>query len=184
MLLGGDEMGRSQNGNNNAYCQDTELSWFDWSLVDKNQDLVSLVGWLAELRRDHPVFRHRRWFVGQVAADPAAADIAWFAPDGTQMTDADWHGDEQAIAVFLNGEGVHTRGPMGEPIVDDSFLMLFSADPGAGSFALPAAEWGSKWRRLLDTRNALPDDDNGPEFASGEEVSIDGRAVVLLRRVD
>jgi glycogen operon protein len=73
---------------------------------------------------------------------------------------------------------------MGEPIVDDSFLMLFSADPGAGSFALPAAEWGSKWRRLLDTRNALPDDDNGPEFASGEEVSIDGRAVVLLRRVD
>jgi glycogen operon protein len=184
MLLGGDEMGRSQNGNNNAYCQDTELSWFDWSLVDKNQDLVSLVGWLAELRRDHPVFRHRRWFVGQVAADPAAADIAWFGPDGKQMTDEDWHGDEQSLAVFLNGEGVHTRGPMGEPIVDDSFLMLFNADPGAGSFVLPAPEWGSRWRRLLDTRNALPDDDNGPEFAPGEELSIDGRAVVLLRRVD
>src|SRR5205823_2518013 len=93
LLLGGDEIGRTQGGNNNAYCQDNEVSWFDWSLAEKNQQLVNFVAWLTELRRDHPVFRHRRWFRGASAgdaipSDPAAVDIAWFSPTGDTMTDA------------------------------------------------------------------------------------------------
>src|SRR4051812_11017851 len=141
MLLGGDEMGRTQHGNNNAYCQDGELSWFDWNLAEKNQDLVNLVSWLAQLRREHPVFRHRRWFVGQMAADPSAADIAWFTPGGVQMSDDDWHGEGRALAVFLNGEGVHTRGSMGEKVIDDSFLMCFNADPEPVEFRVPDEAW-------------------------------------------
>src|SRR5205807_1523214 len=100
-------------GNNNAYCQDSELSWFDWSLVEKNEDLVDLVAWLVALRRDHPVFRHRRWFQAPVGAGVTpSADIAWFSPAGKPMTDEEWEGRGRSLAVFLNGEGVHTRGSM------------------------------------------------------------------------
>jgi len=180
MLLGGDEMSRSQRGNNNAYCQDNELSWFDWSLVEKNQDLVNLVSWLAQLRRDHPVFRHRRWFVGQVAADPSAADIAWFNTSGSQMTDTDWHGDARSVAMFLNGQGVHTRGPMGQNIEDDSFLMLFNAEPEPTEFTVPDMEWGLRWRQLLDTRRSQPEGEDGPGYAPGDRVSLVARSVVLF----
>jgi len=182
MLLGGDEMSRTQRGNNNAYCQDSELSWFDWSLVEKNEDLVNLVTWLAQLRRDHPVFRHRRWFVGAAAADPAAADIAWFNPTGTQMTDEDWHSEARSLALFLNGEGVQTRGPMGEKIEDDSFLMLFNADPAEVEFTVPDAEWGEQWLQLFDTRHASPDGEDAPAYAPGQTVPVVPRSVVLLRR--
>jgi isoamylase len=186
MLLGGDEMSRTQRGNNNAYCQDNELSWFDWSLVEKNQDLVELVSWLVQLRREHPVFRHRRWFQASPGADAItpSADIAWFSPAGTPMTDEEWRGQGSSLAVFLNGDGVHTRGPMGERIVDDSFLMLFNADPGDLSFALPGDAWGGHWQRLLDTGTPAPDGPDGPIHDAGASMSLGGKAVVLLRRVD
>jgi len=184
MLLGGDEMSRTQRGNNNAYCQDSELSWFDWSLVEKNEDLVDLAAWLVALRRDHPVFRHRRWFQAPVGDGVTpSAGIAWFSPAGTPMTDAEWQGQGRSLAVFLNGEGVHTRGSMGEHIVDDSFLMLFDADPDEVSFVLPPQEWGGRWRRLLDTRNPTADGDDGPVLGAGDTIRVDGRAVVLLQRV-
>jgi isoamylase len=185
MLLGGDEMSRTQRGNNNAYCQDNELSWFDWSLAEKNQDLVELVTWLVALRREHPVFRHGRWFQGAPGGDAATPmdDIAWFSPEGKPMTEEEWRGQGQSIAVFLNGEGVLTRGAMGEHIVDESFLMLFDADPGTGSFVLPPAQWGGRWRRLLDTRNPAADGNDGPVFDAGDSISVDGRSVLLLQRV-
>jgi len=185
MLLGGDEMGRSQKGNNNGYCQDSELSWFDWSLVEKNEDLVALVSWLAQLRREHPVFRHARWFTGPEAADPSSADIAWFSADGTQMDDHDWHSDAGVLGVLLNGEGIQARGPMGEHIEDDSFFMLFNGDPDPASFAVPDAAWGERWIRMLDTANALPDEDgdSAPAFDAGAVLPMSGRSVVLLRRV-
>jgi glycogen operon protein len=184
MLLGGDEMSRTQRGNNNAYCQDSELSWFDWSLAEKNEGLVDLVAWLATLRREHPVFRHGRWFQGTPGGDAVvpSADIAWFSPAGTAMTDEQWQGQERSVAVFLNGDGVHSRGAMGEKIVDDSFLMLFDADSGSVTFTLPPAPWGTRWQRLLDTRNADADGDDGPVLGPGDTITIDGRAVVLLRR--
>jgi glycogen operon protein len=185
MLLGGDEMGRTQRGNNNAYCHDDELSWFDWSLAEKNDDLVNLVSWLVQVRREHPVFRHRRWFLDQSGADvaPGVADIAWFSPEGELMSDEEWRGDRRALGMFLNGEGVHTRGDMGEHIVDESFLMLFNADSEDTEFTLPEKAWGERWRRLLDTRDALPDGDEGPELTAGATVPMVGRSVLLLRRV-
>src|SRR5207248_1283642 len=185
MLLGGDEMSRTQRGNNNAYCQDSELSWFDWSLVEKNQDLVELAAWLVALRREHPVFRHRRWFQGSPGGDGVtpSVDIAWFSPTGRPMTDDEWQGQGSTLAMFLNGEGVHTRGAVGERIVDDSFLMLFDADPGTVSFVLPPAEWGRQWRRLLDTGNSTSDGDEGPVFSAGDTIDVAGRAVVVLQRV-
>jgi glycogen operon protein len=182
MLLGGDEMSRTQRGNNNGYCQDNELSWFDWSLAEKNEDLVELVAWLVALRRDHPVFRHRRWFQGGGGPGTPTADIGWLSPGGTPMTDDEWEGPGRSVALFLNGEGVHTRGAMGERIVDESFLVLFHDDPASVSFVLPPEAWGKQWQRLLDTRNAAPDGDDGPVSAAGESVTVDGRAVVLLRR--
>jgi glycogen operon protein len=177
-------MGRTQRGNNNAYCQDSELSWFDWSLVDKNQALVTLVSWLAQLRREHPVFRHGRWLTGPQAADPSAADIAWFSADGTQMDDEDWHGEAGVLGALLNGEGIHARGPMGEHIVDDSFLMLFNGDASGATFTVPDAAWGREWVRMLDTSLSGPDDVEGaPRIAAGEPVALPDRSVVLLRRV-
>jgi isoamylase len=185
MLLGGDEMGRTQHGNNNAYCQDNDVSWFDWSLVEKNQDLVSLASWLVQLRREHPVFRQPRWFLDQRAADlaPGMADIAWFSPEGELMSDEEWRSEGRALGMFLNGEGVHTRGDMGERIVDESFLMLFNADTSEMRFTLPEKAWGERWRRLLDTREAAPVSDEGPELEPGAPVPLVGRSVVLLRRV-
>jgi glycogen operon protein len=183
MLLGGDEMGRTQRGNNNAYCQDNEVSWFDWSLVEKNQDLVTLVSWLVKLRREHPVFRHRRWFQGQPGADVTpGSDIAWFSLAGSLMDDEDWHSDSRAVGMFLNGQGVRTHGVMGERIVDDSFLMLLNADSNEVEFNLPDEAWGERWRRILDTRDAQPEGDDGPEVEAGSPVRLAGRSVVLLRR--
>ena len=189
LLLGGDEMGRTQGGNNNAYCQDNEISWFDWGLAEKNQHLVSFVAWLAELRRDHPVFRHRRWFQGSAGTDPhgldpAGADIAWFSPSGGTMTDSDWHDEDcRAVGVVLNGGGIQTHGSMGERVVDDSFLMLFNAGADDTEFTIPGAAWAMRWRRLLDTSQAEPEGDDGPGFGPGEAVPLRGRSVVLLRRV-
>ena len=100
------------------------------------------------------------------------------------MTDEEWQGQGRSLGVFLNGEGVHTRGAMGEHIVDDSFLMLFDADPDEVSFVLPPKEWGRRWRRLLDTGNSTPDGENGPVLGAGETIAVDGRAVVLLQRVE
>jgi glycogen operon protein len=189
LLLGGDEMGRTQGGNNNAYCQDNEVSWFDWSLAEKNQQLVNLVAWLTELRRDHPVFRHGRWFQGASAgdpapSDPAAVDIAWFAPSGAPMVDTDWEDDDcRTVGVLLNGQGIRAHGSMGEAIVDDSFLMLFNAAAVDTTFTLPGQVWGAHWRHLLDTWQARPEDDDGPGYGPGEPVAMRPRSVVLLRRV-
>jgi glycogen operon protein len=184
MLLGGDEMGRTQRGNNNAYCQDSELSWFDWSLAEKNEGLVDLVAWLVALRREHPVFRHRRWFQGAPGGDTVtpSADIAWFSPAGTPMSDEEWQGQGRSVGLFLNGGGVRTPDAVGGQIVDDSFLMLFDADPGSVTFTLPPAAWGTSWQRMLDTRNAAAEGDDGPVFGPADSITIEGRAVVLLRR--
>ncbi len=126
MLLSGDEAGRTQGGNNNAYCQDNETSWFDWSRID--QRLSDFTVGLIALRRDHPVFHRRRWFQGRPLR--GAADIVWLRPDGTEMTEADWNEHrETCVGVFLGGDAIPTPGPRGERVVDDSFLLLINASP-------------------------------------------------------
>ena len=111
MLLGGDEIGRTQRGNNNAYCQDNEISWYDWERVD--EDLLEFTRRLIALRREHPVFRRRRWFQGRPIR--GTVDIGWFRPDGTEMDDDDWDaGFAQSIGVFLNGDAITDRDERGQ----------------------------------------------------------------------
>ena len=180
MILGGDELARSQNGNNNAYCQDNEISWFDWEKVDES--LVEFTGQVVALRREHAVFRRRRFFEG-VAIQGSVTDIAWFTPGGSEMTESDWQtGEAGALAVFLNGEGIPTPDDRGEPVTDDSFLLLFNAGPDAHPFQLPAPKWGTVWQRELDTA-AFPLPDDSPPLKAGDRLDVGGRTAVVLRRI-
>ncbi len=184
MLLGGDEIGRTQRGNNNAYCQDNEISWYDWEHADEK--LLAFTSGLIALRQAHPVFRRRRWFQGRQIHGEQVTDIAWFQPDGNPMQEDSWsEALTRAIAVFLSGDdlGVEQRG---QPITDASFYMLLNAAPEDVTFRLPNADWGSRWREVLNTRrDSVPavDSDAGRVFNAGDSVELVGRSLVLLERV-
>ncbi|HZQ78928.1 MAG TPA: glycogen debranching protein GlgX [Acidimicrobiia bacterium] len=202
MLLGGDEMGRTQGGNNNAYCQDNEISWLDWKLLEDNADLVALTGRLAEFRRNHPVFHRRRWFQGRPIHGSDVTDIGWFSPDGSEMTEEDWDsGFAKSIGVFLNGEAIPDPDPRGEKITDDSFLVLFNAHYENLPFTIPDRDWGDRWVVVLDTEGLPLRSENSaaanpttiswePGFGEGEPVKkgdridVAARSLVVLRRVD
>jgi isoamylase len=180
MLLGGDEIGRTQGGNNNAYCQDNEISWFDWEHVDA--DLLEFTSRLIALRRKHPVFRRRRWFQGKPIHGEGVRDIGWFRPDGELMGDEDWrHGFSKSIGVFLNGDAISSLDERGDPVTDDSFYVLLNAHHEPLAFRLPAREqWGNRWRKVLDTAEPVPGP--GEVHEAGSEVPVAGRAVVVLVR--
>ncbi|AWS45382.1 glycogen debranching protein GlgX [Streptosporangium sp. 'caverna'] len=151
MMLAGDEFGRTQAGNNNAYCQDNEISWIDWSLAKTEEDLLDFVRVLSKLRRRHPVFQRRRFFHGRKAED-GTRDIVWLTPAGEEMSASDWHtGYAKSLVVFLNGNAITEPGPRGEQIVDDSFLLLINAHHEGMTFTLPGAKYGKKWQMVLDT---------------------------------
>jgi isoamylase len=182
MLLAGDEMGRTQQGNNNAYCQDNEVSWVDWSLAGAERDLLEFTETVATLRRDHPVFRRRRFFHGH-RDEPGdeTSDILWLTPSGKEMTQEDWGaGYAQSLAVYLNGEAISEPDPRGGRIVDDTFLLLFNAQADPLTFTLPEASLATGWEIVIDTSSAKP---SRPLRATGE-VKVSGRAVVLLRATD
>jgi isoamylase len=185
MVLYGDEVGRTQGGNNNAYCQDNETSWFDWAHTDDRLHVFTtgLIG----LRRAHPVFRRRRWFQGRPLR--GTVDIAWLKPDGSEMTDDDWRsGSEASVGMFFNGDGITSPGPRGERVVDDSFLLLLNASPEPRKWTV-SGPWGEAWRLVLDTASVEPPleaDGNGD--ADGDELRgelvVTERSVVLLRRIE
>jgi isoamylase len=153
MLLGGDELGRTQRGNNNAYCQDNELSWVDWAAVD--QPLLHFTRWLIAFRRDHPVFRRRRWFQGRPIR--GAVDIGWFKPDGETMSDEDWVDlDARALGVFLNGKAIPGPDTRGRAIADDSFLLLFNVHPEPVDWVMPV-QYGGEWRLVFDSSHLQPE---------------------------
>ena len=153
MLLHGDELGRTQLGNNNAYCQDNEISWIDWAHPDR--EFLAFVTRLSRLRSAHPVFRRRRFFEGQPVRGTNLDDIAWLTPDGTEMTDADWRtGDARALGVFLNGRGIPRAHAIGTPAVDDSFLLLFNAHRKPVRFAIHLGSLALAWRIEVDTSRA------------------------------
>ncbi|MGE5764800.1 MAG: glycogen debranching protein GlgX [Mycobacterium leprae] len=184
MLLGGDEFGRTQQGNNNGYCQDNELSWFDWSLVEKNAELLDFTRRVISLRCGHTVFHRAHWFQGVPIQATGIPDIGWFTPSGAEMSDLDWAaGWNKAVGVFLNGDALRDRTPQGQRIVDDSFLVLFNADWNPITFTLPDGDWGRRWRKVLDTNDVQVGDD-GPEFDAGSQVVLEARSMVLIRRVD
>ncbi len=184
MLLGGDELGRTQRGNNNGYCQDNEVSWYDWTNADES--LLNFTGWLIRFRRDHEVFRRRRWFQGRSIRGKGLVDIAWFRLDGEEMSDDDWHGSATTLGMFLNGEALASPDARGEQLVDDSFIVLFNAHFEAVRFVLPRT-WGEHWEVVLDTADDLPSelvpDAKAWVHKAGTDVPVTSRALVLLRRV-
>jgi glycogen operon protein len=182
MLLGGDEMGRTQGGNNNAYCQDNEISWFDWGLRDDNLELLGFTRRLMDFRTAHPVLRRRRWFQGRSIRGQELKDIAWFNPDGQEMTDADWDaGFAKVLGVFLNGDEIPNRGPRGERIVDDSLLLLFSAHHEPIDFTIPEGGYGEQWDLAFDTAEPLAAEASR-QYKAGDEVRVEARSLVVLRR--
>ncbi|MCK9900829.1 glycogen debranching enzyme GlgX [Parafrankia colletiae] len=174
MLVAGDEMGRTQGGNNNAYCQDGPISWLDWSDAERNADLIEFTAQVAHLRRAHPVFRRRRFFQGESirgsaggednaggstdgaeAVEVAAKDIVWLRPDGNEMSDTDWEsGTARSLGCYLNGHGIPDPNTLGEAIVDDSFLLFFNAHHEPIRFLAPPANFGTTWEIIVDTRSS------------------------------
>jgi len=186
MLMGGDEMGRSQQGNNNAYCQDNEVSWVDWGLAEENGDLLEFTRAVIGFRLRHPVLHRRRWFQGQPVLGGSLKDLAWFTPKGTEMTPADWGaGWARAIGLFLNGQAIPDRGTKGEVVTDDSFLLLLNAYWEPMGFTLPPPEVGGRWQPVVDTtEGTYPDHGGGPAtLDAGASLDVGPRSLVLLRRL-
>jgi len=172
MLVAGDESGRTQHGNNNAYCQDNEISWLDWSLGAPQQDLLAFVQKLIALRREHPSFRRRRFFAGQAPADGQPKDVQWLRPDGEEMTPAEWQQDfARCVGLQLCGTQLHSVGPRGKPIEDDDFLLLFNAHHEDVEFRMPDLS-GEPWAALIDTAEPT---------GSAVERSLSAGAVYPLR---
>jgi isoamylase len=183
MLLSGDEVGRTQGGNNNAYCQDNEISWFDWA--DTDDALLDFTTRLVALRREHPLFCRRRWFQGRPLR--GTADLEWLRPDGTEMTEADWtEHRETCVGVFLNGDAIPSPGPRGERVVDDSFLLLINASPEPRKWTV-SGPWGERWTLVLDTAAdpaMAPEPNSDAESEVAGDMVVADRSVVLLRRLD
>ncbi len=155
MILAGDEIGRTQHGNNNAYCQDNPTSWHDWS--DQDLDLLDFCRELIAFRRSHPVFHRRRFFQGNPIRGSDLADIAWFRPDGQEMTDADWQvGYAKSLMVFLNGDAIPDPDPYGQQVRDDTFLVLINAHYEPLDFTLPDGRYAASWAQVLSTSSGLP----------------------------
>ena len=177
MLLGGDELGRTQRGNNNAYCQDNEISWYDWEHVD--EDLVEFTRLLIALRRDHPVLRRRRWFQGHSIR--GSVDLGWFRPDGAEMSDDDWEASPPSVGVFLNGAAITDRDRRGQRVTDDSFLLLFNTHPEPIEWTLPK-QWGQWWELVIETTD--PGRSGEDVLESSATMPVAGRSVVVLRHRD
>jgi isoamylase len=178
MLLGGDELGRTQHGNNNAWCQDNELSWFDWELDENDRELYEFTKRLIRFRQDHPAFRRTKFFAGEEVG--GLPDAWWFRPDGRRMTVRDWRrGDARTVGIFLNGEALLAETADGEPIVDDSFLLLFNAYHDPVVFTLPPRRFGLRWELDISTHDphAAP-----TVFPARGLVPVEGRSIVVLRR--
>jgi isoamylase len=178
MLLGGEEVGRTQGGNNNAYCQDDEISWFAWDAVDES--LRDFVRRVIALRRDHPVFRRRHWFQGRPIRGSEVSDIGWFTPGGTEMSDQDWQtGFARSVGLFLNGETIPERDPRGQHVTDDSFLVILNAHDERLDWTLPT-QWGERWQVVVDTSGDLePERESSPD----KPLPVTARSAVVLTRI-
>jgi glycogen operon protein len=181
MLCGGDEIGRTQQGNNNAYCQDNEVSWLDWKLDKRRRDLLGFTRLLIELRRRHPVLRRRQFFYGRRIRGSEVKDLAWFRPDGKEMTEEDWTNPQtRALGLRLAGDAIEEVDAQGNLIADDTLLILLSAHHEPLAFTLPAHRTGVKWELVLDTRT--PDGRRLHRPMKGGEVfDLEGRSLAVLR---
>jgi glycogen operon protein len=180
MLLGGDEIGRTQGGNNNAYCQDNEISWFDWDNADGS--LLEFTRQLIAFRTKHPVFRRRRWFKGRPIHGKGVSDVAWLSPDGSEMSETDWtEGFVKSVGVFFNGDALAATDERGRRLKDGSFLMLFNAHVEAVNFTVPGAPWGERWVHALDTASEAPFEE-GAVHQAGATLQRPDLSLLVLRR--
>ncbi len=182
MLLGGDEIGRTQQGNNNAYCQDNASSWIDWNLDDRREQLLDFTQRIVRLRRDHPVFRRRHFFQGRSLLGGESRDIAWLKPDGTEMTQQEWEQDfARCLGVYLGGEALDEPDARGRPVRDDNFLMLFNAHHDEIPFTLPA-DGDCAWKVLIDTARGDAFEPDAT-LGAGNVYVLGGRSFTLLQQV-
>jgi glycogen operon protein len=185
MISHGDELGRTQQGNNNVYCQDNELSWINWAQADT--DLMKFTRAVSALRTAHPVFRRRRFFSGKPVGRRGAEglpDITWFAPDGSEMTEEDWESSfAKSIAVYLNGHGIPDLDVRGQRVTDDSFVLCFNAHYESIEFTLPPTDFGAAWVPVIYTADIATAQEAKPVTA-GAKVAVDARSVMVLQASD
>jgi glycogen operon protein len=187
MLLGGDEISRTQQGNNNAYCHDNEISWFNWDLNDEQRGLLAFCRGLIAFRKEHPVLRRRRYFEGLFLPGADIKDLTWFKLDGTEIVDQQWADPEmRSMAMRLAGEAIDEREPEGGRISDETLLVLLNADHQALTFVLPESggERGWQWEVLMDTADAAPPAPSGEKHPVGGTYALAPRALALFRRVE
>ncbi|HLE93936.1 MAG TPA: hypothetical protein VI543_05055, partial [Sulfuricaulis sp.] len=183
MLLAGDEMGRTQQGNNNAYCHDSELTWINWNLAPEDRELIELVRRLIQIQQRHPVFRRRSFFQGRRIHGSDIKDIAWLKPDGTEMTDEEWQQSfARCLGLFLAGAGLDEFDDRGHPIKDVNFLLLLNAHHDEIGFVLPAYHPGMLWKAELDTSRDAGLGRDGT-YEGTHVYPLQGRSLVLLREV-
>ncbi|WP_370421603.1 glycogen debranching protein GlgX [Streptomyces sp. QH1-20] len=188
MLVAGDEMGRTQRGNNNAYCQDNDTSWIDWSLLDDTADpgwrtLTDLCSRLLALRRSHPVLRSHAFFSGRPQSADGLRDLAWFSPRGTEMTEADWYAPARTLGMYLSGRDIPQRDPKGDPVTDDSFLAVLHGGHRPQRFTLPGPPWADAYELLVDTSREDQRTAPGTRRRAGARITVPPRTVLLLRAV-
>jgi len=180
MITAGDELGRTQNGNNNAYCQDNETSWLDWSFDANARALLAFVRRMIEIRRDHPAFRRRDFFQGRALHGAEVKDISWFKPDGSEMTAEEWdHEHARALGVYLAGEALSETDRRGQRLTDDNFLLLFNAGAEAVDFQLPQQLGPGSWMVLVDTCHEQGLQSDGA-FEPGASYHAQARSLALL----
>ena len=182
MICHGDELGRTQGGNNNAYCQDNEISWIDWDLDEEDRDLLNFTRTMVWLRRDHPVLRRRRFFSGAAShgGESELGEIEWLRPSGERMTDQDWGTwYARAMTVFLNGEAIAEPDEQGHRVTDDSFLVLINASEEDIAFTLPGLGDSEHWTVALDTAPAV-DSEPHESLDAGEQVTVEARSMLFL----
>ncbi|HEY4373698.1 MAG TPA: glycogen debranching protein GlgX [Burkholderiales bacterium] len=180
MIVAGDEIGRTQNGNNNAYCQDNPISWLDWKLDEPRQALLKFSQRLIAFRHAHPVFRRRDFFQGRSLRGSGIKDIMWLKPDGSEMSDEEWNNDfARCLGVYISGRDLHETDDRGRPAQDDTFLVLFNAHHDAIDFTLPSFDGANAWMRQIDTAF----EDGGAPYqhhAAGTNYPVQGRSLVVL----
>lgn len=180
MLTAGDERGRTQHGNNNAFCHDDETSWIDWRPDDAWLDVYEVTKTALRLRRDHPALRQRHWFEGLPTIQGGPKDLAWLHPDGREMTGRDWHDHSlQVVGMFVSGDPLRSPGPRGEQLHDRSFMIWLNAAAEPVTIALPVNDWVQTGEVVLSTAADLPP---GAPIKAGDRITMDGRSVLVLRQ--
>ncbi len=180
---GGDEYGRTQQGNNNAYCQDNEISWFAWKRTPEQEAQTEFTARLIALRREHPIFRRPKFFQGREVRGKGVKDIMWLNPGGGEMSDEEWGTHfVKTLGVLLSGDTPDVRDWHGRPVKDDTFLLLFNAAHDPIDFTLPARP-SQRWVTVIDTSDERGFPDPSPELAAGEKLPLRERSFVLMRRV-